>query len=52
MKTDDDIKQIEADPSKSLLEEKDFAMLAFVVKTVKEPSSVEAEEIEKLKAMG
>ena len=49
---DDDIKQIEADPSKSLLEEKDSAMLAFVVKAVKEHSSVKAEEIEKLKAVG
>lgn len=49
---DDDTKQIEADPSKSLLEEKDSAMLAFVVKAVKEHSSVKAEEIEKLKAMG
>jgi len=52
MKTDDDIKQIEADPSKSLLKEKDSAMLAFVVKTVKKPSAVKTEEIEKLKAMG
>ncbi len=49
---DDDIMQIEADPTKSLLEEKESAMLAFVVKAVKEPSSVKAEEIEKLKAMG
>ena len=49
---DDDIKQIEADPTKSLLEEKASAMLAFVVNAVKEPSSVKAEEIEKLKAMG
>ena len=49
---DDDIKQIEADPTKSLLEEKESAMLAFVVNAVKEPSSVKAEEIEKLKAMG
>ena len=49
---DDDIKRIEADPSKSLLEEKESAMLAFVVKAVKEPSSVKAEEIEKLKAVG
>ena len=49
---DDDIKRIEADPSKSLLEEKEPAMLTFVVKAVKEPSSVKAEEIEKLKAVG
>ncbi len=49
---DDDIKRIESDPSKSLLEEKDSAMLAFVVKSVKEPGSVKAEEIERLKEMG
>jgi hypothetical protein len=50
--TDDDIKQIEADPAKSLLEKKESAMLAFVVKAVKEPSSVKTEEIQDLKAMG
>ena len=40
---DDDIKQIEADPTTSLLEEKESAMLAFVVNAVKAPSSVKAE---------
>ena len=49
---DDDIKRIEADPAKSLLEEKESAILAFVVKAVKEPSSVKTEEIQNLKAMG
>jgi uncharacterized protein YciW len=34
------------------LEEKESAMLAFVVKAVKEPSSVKAQKIEALKAMG
>ena len=49
---DDDIERIEADPSKSLLEEKDAAMLEFVVKAVKEPGSVKPEEIKQLKEMG
>jgi alkylhydroperoxidase family enzyme len=49
---DDDIHQIEADPTKSLLEEKESAMLAFVVKAAKAPGSVEADEIKRLKEMG
>ncbi|MEJ2023558.1 MAG: hypothetical protein P8Y00_00790 [Deltaproteobacteria bacterium] len=49
---DNDIYQMEADPTKSLLEEKDSAMLAFVVKAVKAPSSVKADEINRLKEMG
>ena len=46
---DDDIQQMEADPTKSLLEEKESAMLAFVVKAVKAPGSVETDEIIRLK---
>ena len=49
---DDDIQKMEADPKKSLLEEKESAMLAFVVKAVKDPSSVKAEDINQLKEMG
>jgi len=49
---DGDIHKMEADPTKSLLEEKESAMLAFVVKAVKAPSSVEADEIKRLKEMG
>ena len=49
---DDDIKQIEDDPTKSMLEEKESAMLTFVVEAVKEPGSVKAEEIKQLKEMG
>ncbi|MDY7036450.1 MAG: hypothetical protein SV375_09875 [Thermodesulfobacteriota bacterium] len=49
---DDDIRKMEADPTKSLLEEKDAAMLAFVVRAVKAPGSVEADEINRLKEMG
>jgi alkylhydroperoxidase family enzyme len=49
---DDDIQKMEADPTKSLLEEKESAMLAFVVKAVKSPGSVEADEVNRLKEMG
>jgi hypothetical protein len=49
---DDDIHNMEGDPTKSLLEEKEAAMLAFVVKAVKAPGSVQAEEITRLKEMG
>jgi uncharacterized protein YciW len=46
---DDDIRKMEADPSQSLLEENESAMLAFVVKAVKAPGSVTADDIKKLK---
>ena len=49
---DDDIHKMEGDPTKSLLEEKESAMLAFVVKAVKAPGSVQADEIIRLKEMG
>ena len=49
---DDDIKKIEDDPAQSLLEEKESAMLVFVVKAVKSPGSVHADEIKSLKEMG
>lgn len=47
-----DIRKMEADPSQSLLEENESAMLAFVVKAVKAPGAVPAEEIQRLKEMG
>ncbi|MDY7035422.1 MAG: hypothetical protein SV375_04560 [Thermodesulfobacteriota bacterium] len=40
---------MEADPTKSLLEEKESAMLAFVVRAVKAPGSVDADEVDWLK---
>jgi hypothetical protein len=49
---DIDILNIEADPTKNLLEKKDSAMLAFVVKAVKAPSSIDADDINRLKEMG
>lgn len=50
--TDEDVEKLSKDPSDSLLEEKDAAMLTFVVKAVKDPSSVSAGEILRLKDMG
>jgi uncharacterized protein YciW len=47
-----DIRRMEADPAQSLLEENESAMLAFVVKAVKAPGSVTAEEIQRLKDLG
>ena len=49
---DDNIRKMEDDPTKSLLEEKESALLAFVVKAVKAPNSVDADEITRLKEMG
>lgn len=50
--TEEDIRAIEADPSKSLLEANENDMLAFVVKAVKTPSAVTAEEIQHLRDVG
>jgi len=49
---EDDIRKMELDPSQSLLEENENAMLAFVVKAVKAPDSISAEEIRNLKGLG
>jgi hypothetical protein len=49
---DEDIRKMEDDPSQSLLEENESAMLAFVVNTVKSPGSVTAQDIKKLKDLG
>jgi hypothetical protein len=47
-----DFRKMEADPSQSLLEENESAMLAFVVKAVKAPGSVTAEDIQRLRDLG
>jgi uncharacterized protein YciW len=49
---EDDIRKMEADPSQSLLEENESAMLAFVVNSVKAPGSVAEADIKKLKELG
>ncbi|MGV1097840.1 carboxymuconolactone decarboxylase family protein [Thiovibrio sp. JS02] len=47
-----DFRRMEQDPSQSLLEENESAMLVFVVKSVTKPSSVTAADIEGLRALG
>jgi hypothetical protein len=47
-----DIRRLEEDPSQSLLEPHESAMLVFVVKSVKAPATVTAEDIQGLKEMG
>ncbi len=47
-----DFEKMEQDPSKSLLEEKEGAMLEFVIKAMKSPGSTTEDEIQKLKNLG
>jgi hypothetical protein len=49
---DKDIRQMEMDPAQSLLEANESAMLDFVVRAVKNPSSVGGKDIETLKSLG
>lgn len=48
----DDFRRMEADPAHSLLEPAEGAMLAFVVKAVKEPGAVSRQEIDDLRKLG
>lgn len=50
--SDDDLRKMEDDPTQSLLEENESAMLAFVLQAIKSPKSNFSKEIEKLKEMG
>lgn len=49
---DDEIRRLEAGPENALLEEKENAMLRFVVGAVRDPGVDRAEEIKQLKEMG
>jgi hypothetical protein len=49
---DDTIRGMEQDSSKSLLEENDSAMLDFVIRAMKKPTSITAVDIARLKALG
>ncbi len=49
---EDDIRRIESDPTQSMLEEKEAAMLVFVVNAIKKPAADRAAEIKNLKALG
>ncbi|MCG8617110.1 MAG: hypothetical protein MI802_12895 [Desulfobacterales bacterium] len=50
--TEADFKAMEADPSQSLLEENEGAMLAFVVKAMKAPASVTNADVDTLREYG
>jgi hypothetical protein len=50
--TDDDCEKMEQDPSQNLLEEHEGAMLEFVVRCVKDPTSIGRDDVEGLKKMG
>lgn len=49
---DADFKKMENDPSESLLEENEKAMLLFVLKSVKAPGSITDKDIEELRDLG
>jgi uncharacterized protein YciW len=49
---DDTLKAMHQDPSASLLEENEKAMLVFVMKAIKDPGSVTTQDIENLKDLG
>ena len=49
---DDTIRAMEEDPSKSMLEANESAMLDFVIRAMKKPTSITAEDIARLKDMG
>lgn len=49
---DENIAQIEQDPSKSMLEANENDMLAFVIKSVKAPASVTDKDVQSLKDAG
>lgn len=49
---DQTIRAMEADPSKSLLEENESAMLVFVISSMKKPESITAADIANLRRLG
>jgi uncharacterized protein YciW len=49
---DDIIQAMENDPSKSMLEENESAMLDFVIRSMKKPTSITAADIDRLKDLG
>lgn len=48
----DQLSEIKKDPAKAPLEEKELAMLLFVLRVVKDSNSIDKEDIESLKAHG
>jgi alkylhydroperoxidase family enzyme len=50
--TDDDIDKMEKDPLQAPLDDKDRAMVAFVMKAIKTPDAVEKQDVEQLHDLG
>ncbi|HCY86737.1 MAG TPA: hypothetical protein DHV36_16525 [Desulfobacteraceae bacterium] len=50
--TEADFKAMEADPTQCLLEENEGAMLAFVVKAMKDPASITDQDVDALREFG
>ena len=50
--SEDDFEKMELDPSQSLLEDHESAMLVFVLKSVKDPASVKKDDVDTLKKIG
>lgn len=50
--SDEDIKQMIDDPKKTPLEDKDQAMLVFVLKAIKSPDDIEQDDIDRLHDIG
>ena len=50
--TEEDIEKMVADPSQAPLEDKDRALLAFVLKAIKDPDAVGAEDMDELRSLG
>ena len=50
--TEEDIKELEKDPSQAPLEDNERAMLAFVIKAIKTPDAVTQEDVDQLHEMG
>ena len=50
--SDEDIEKMEKDPLQAPLDDKDRAMVSFVMKAVKTPDAIEQEDVEKLHEQG
>jgi alkylhydroperoxidase family enzyme len=50
--SDDDIRKIEEDPLRAPLDDKDRAMVAFVMKAIKTPDEVEKQDVDQLHELG
>ncbi len=50
--SDEDIEKMEIDPLQAPLDDKDRAMVAFVIKAIKKPDSVEKQDVDQLNALG